>query len=435
MKANHLISALAACLLTIVPAQAQTKVYVCEGYDTEGVSISNPTDVKFSSDGKTITIGKETFTVADIDSITLTEPQFEAVTVKYSGTSATVTIPASLSKIVKASVSGAHVTLTSTASETSGGELLYVLEGSTSDGSLTLNGNYKLRLHLNGVSITSKKGAAIDIECGKRIEVKVMKGTTNTLVDSSGGSQKAAFYVKGHLELKGKGTLNITGKTKHALCVKEYLQLKSSLGELNILGASNDGIHCGEGDKKDPENSRFTMNGGTLTLSNCGSDCIDADDYGSMFINGGAITMNISQSEGTGLSCDSVIYMTDGTIKLNITGTTSQGIRNGYDAYFDGGTISGTVSGNGSKGFKSKKTTSTTGTVLNGGHAHFRGTDVTLSLSGGTSTDQTKCGGIRVDNNLYQTAGSITITKTNSAAVGLEVKGTDSHTGGTRSIQ
>lgn len=422
-------------LLNILPSLAQTKVYVCDGYDVEGISISHPTDVTFSADGKTVTVGDESFDIADIDSITMTEPLFTAVTVKYNGTTATVDIPSALSGLVKASVSGAHVTLTSTASEKNGGELLYILEGTSTNGSFTLNGSYKLRLHLNGVSLTSTKGAAIDIECGKRIEVKLMKGTTNTLVDCSGGSQKAAFYVKGHLEIKGKGTLNITGKTKHALCAKEYLQLKSSTGTINILGATNDGIHCGEGDKTDPENSRFIMNGGTLNISGCGKDCIDADDYGSMYINGGTTTLNMTQSDAAGLCCDSVIYMTAGTIKLNISGSNCQGIRNGYDAYFDGGSISGTVSGDGSKGFKAKKTTSTTGTVLNGGNAHFRGTDVTLSLTGGTSSDQTKCGGIRIDKDLYQTAGTITITKTNSAAVGLEVKGTDTHTGGTRSIQ
>ena len=416
------------CALCAENATAQIKAYVCEGYDDEDVNISSKTDISFSADKSTVTVGKETFNVEDVDSILFHKPKFNSVDIVWNGNSATVTIPSSI-KGVTSSVSGGHVTITSTNTSE---ELLYVLSGNSSNGSLTLNGKYKLRMHLNGVSLTSSKGAALDIECGKRVEVKLMKGTTNYLEDCTQGSQKAAFYTKGHLEIKGKGTLNVKGKTKHAICAKEYLQLKTSTGIINILGAVSDGIHCGEGDKSLPENCRFIMNGGNVTISGCGSDCIDSDDYGSMFINGGTANLNVSQSDGAGLKCDSIIYMTDGNINLNVTGTISQGIRFAYDAFFDGGKVEGTISGNGSKGFKAKKTTAGT-TVNNGGDAHFRGTDVTLTLSAGTYTaDGTKCGGIRVDKDMYQTDGAIHITKTNSAAVPIEVKGTDNKTGGTR---
>lgn len=428
MKSKNLFAALM-LLGTLAPrhAAAQVTAYVCEGYDDEAISIESKTDIVFSDDQKTVTIGTKTFDVASVDSIIFHEPQFPSVDIVWDGTTATVTIPSSI-KGVTSSVSGGHVTITSTNTTD---ELLYTLSGTSSNGSLTLNGSYKLTMHLNGVNLTSAKGAAVDIECGKRVEVKLIKGTVNTFADYAGGSQKGAFYCKGHLELKGKGTMNVTGNAKHALCSKEYLQLKSSLGELNILGAKSDGIHCGEGDKTNPENSRFTMNGGKVTISKCGNDCIDADDYGSMFINGGTATLNISQNDGAGLKCDSIIYMTNGTINLNLTGNISQGIRYNYDAYFMGGTITGNISGNGSKGFKAKST-STSSTVNKGGDTHFQGTNVELTLSGGTYTaDNTKCGGIRVDKNYYQTAGDILVTIANSAAIGLEVKGTTTRTGGT----
>lgn len=431
MKMKKILSLLAVLTLVCVEqASAQTKVWVCEGYDDEDITIRSKTDIVFAADQSTVTVGSKTFNVADVDSILFHKPKFVSVDIVWNGNSATVTIPSSV-KGVTSSVSGGHVTITSTNTTD---EILYTLSGSSTNGSLTLNGNYKLRMHLNGVSLTSNKGAAVDIECGKRVEVKLMKGTENSFVDATSGDQKAAFYVKGHLEIKGKGTMNVTGKSKHALCAKEYLQLKSSLGNINILGAVNDGIHCGEGDKNNPENSRFIMNGGTVTVSGCSKDCIDADDFGSMFINDGTLNLNISQSDGAGLKCDSIIYMKGGDINLNITGSISQGVRFAYDAYFDGGTVKGTIAGNGAKGFKAKRYTSGA-TVNNGGDAHFRGTNVNLTLTGATYTvDNTKCGGIRVDKDCYQTAGDIVITKTKDAAVSIEVKGNDYKTGGTRTV-
>lgn len=426
------ISLLLVGLLLVTGIKAQVTAYVCDGYDYESVTIASRTDMTFSTNQDSVTLGDETFCVADVDSILFHEPQYPAVTVTYSGTTATVNIPSSISGVT-ASVSGAHVTLTSTNTTD---ELLYVLSGTSSDGSLTINGSYKMRIHLNGVSLTSTQGAALDIECGKRIEMKLLKGTENTFVDCANGSQKGCIYTKGHLELKGKGTLNVTGNTKHAICAKEYLQLKPSTGTVNVLGAVADGFHCGKGSslKSDYEDCRFVMDGGTVSIKGCGSDCVDADDFGSILINGGALSLDISQTDGAGLKADSILYMNGGSLVLNVTGDISQAIRYNYCGYFDGGTIEGTVSAAGAKALKAKKATGST-TVNNGGDAYFRGTDVTLSLSGGTYTaDQSKCMGLRVDRNFYQTGGSLVITSSNTEAVGVDIKGTTTHTGGTCTV-
>ncbi len=421
------VLSLACCLM----AGAQNKVYVCDGYDQEGVQVEAGTAFKYSSDGTQVTIGQETFDIADIDSITFSEPQFEAVKVTWTESGAKVDIPSTITGVT-ATVNGGHVKVTSTNTTK---ELLYVLEGTSSKGSFNLYGTYKLRIHLNGVSLTNPDSAAMNIQCGKRVEVKLMKGTVNTFADGTNGKQKAAFYTKGHLEIKGKGTLNVTGNTKHALCAKEYLQFKASTGEVNILGAVNDGIHCGEGDKADYENLRFIMNGGTVNISGCQKDCIDSDDYGSAYINGGTINLNITQKDGSGVVVDSLFYMNGGEININNSGTICQGIKFCYNGYFNGGTIKGTMSGEGTKGIKAKKVTAITGTVKNGGNAFFNGTNVEFVLNSGTYTvDSTKCGGLRIDNNLTQTDGDIHITVKNSDAVAIEVKGTDTKTGGTRTI-
>ena len=429
-----LIAAIFAALQ--IAATAQTKLYVCEKFDYDSYNTTD-SEFEFNADKTEFTIDDDTYEVADIDSILFEKPEFPCVKVVWGGNSATVNIDSSITGVT-ASTSGGHVTITSTNTTD---EILYVLEGASTDGSLTLNGSYKLTIHLNGLTLHSTKGAAIDIECGKRIELKMLKGTINTLSDCSNGEQKAALYTKGHLEIKGKGTLNVTGNSKHAIAAKEYLQLKSSTGTINILGAASDGIHCGKGSKlaTDAENCQFIMNGGTVNISNCLSDCIDADDYGSMHINGGTLNMDISQEDGCGLKCDSIIYMTAGDITFNITSTglDSHGIRSCYTSYFDGGTITGIVAANGSKGIRGRaNSTNTVYNSTNSGNLYFNGTDVNLTVSGGqNTTTNSNCWGIRADKNLYQTAGDLTVTVTNSAAVGISVKGTNSKTGGTQTIK
>lgn len=436
MKTVFRYTAALLLMLCAASASAQTttdtkKIYVCEGFDDEDYNLQNYSDLQFSEDGKQLIVGEDIYDIAEVDSITFSKPVFPCVNIVWKESTASVTVDPSITG-VSYKINGGHVTITST---TTTNEILYVLSGSSANGSFYLDGKYKLRMHLNGVSLTNPDSAAVNIHCGKRIEVKLMKNTENVFVDSKGGTQDAAFLIKGHLEIKGKGTLTVTGNTKHALQSKEYLKLKTSTGTINILGAVKDGIHCGEGDKADPEQCQFTMNGGTVNIKNCGSDCIDADDYGSMFINGGTITMDVSQTDGNGLACDSIIYMTGGTVEANVTGAVCNGIRFYYDAYLTGGKIIANVSGDGSKGIKANRTTATTATVRSGGNVHFQGTDVEMTLSGGTyTTDKSECMGIRAERTLYQTDGNISIKAENSAAIPISVR-TDSWTGGTRDIQ
>lgn len=417
-----------AVTISCMAVYSQEKVYVCEGYSYDAIEVASVGDIVFSTDETEVTIGAgNVYKVADIDSITFNEPRFPKVRVVYSETSATVSVPASY-KGVTYTVNGADVVINST---TLSDEYMYSIEGSTKDGSFTLNGNYKLTLEMAGVSLKSTKGAAIDIECGKRIDVILKEWTVNTIEDCANGMQKAAFYTTGHPEFKGGGTLNVKGNTKHAIGAKEYLQFKASTGKVNILGAVSDGIHCGKG-KQNDDNSYFQINGGEITINNVGTDCIDADDYGCMIIKGGVLNLNVSATDGTGLKCDSILTMTGGEINVNVSGSLSEGIRVCHTAFFNGGKINATVSGSGTKGIKGKKCSKTTDTVLNGGFLNFGGTDVDMLVSGAIYTaDNTKCMGIRADQDFTQTAGSIVLNVTNSTAKGLDVKGQKNLVGGT----
>lgn len=439
-KIYNTLAALALLLCAGSAAAQETtdgpRFYVCEGYDSEGYSLADYPDFGFSDDGTQLTLGKDVYDIADIDSITFTKPNYPAVNIVWNGSSATVNIDPRISGVTY-TTKGGHVAIKCTNTTE---ELLYVLSGSSSNGSFYLEGDYKLRMHLNGVSLTNPDSAAVRIRCGKRIEVKMMKDTENTFVDGIGGSQDACFLTKGHLEFKGRGTLNVMGNSKHAICAKEYLQFKSSTGTVNILSAVKDGIHCGKGANAateqdyDPSNNYFIMNGGTVNITKCGADCVDADDFGSMFINGGTLTMNVSQTDGNGIACDSVFTMTGGEIQCNIGGVVCNGIRFYYRGDFKGGVVNMNVTGNGSKGIRAKRTTKATDTVLKGGYANFDGTNVIMTVDGGTYTqDSSNCYGIYVEREMTQSAGDIHITVTNAEADAIYAR-SDTQTGGTRTI-
>lgn len=412
----------------VIPIHAQT-VYVCKGFNYTKYQIASLGDITFDATKMTMSIAGEEQTISEIDSITFEEPQFKKISIVYNGSTAKVTIPSNIKDVTCTSGTSSHVVITA---KNTTEEYLYEVQGSSSNGSLTINGDYKMSVMLGGLALTSGKGAAIDIECGKRIDIILAEGTTNTLSDYAGGEQKAALYTKGHAEFKGAGTLNVSGNVKHAIAAKEYLELKGSLGTINILKAVSDGIHCGKGEKGNPEDNYFQMNGGIVTISNCGSDCIDSDDYGNVKIKGGTLTLNVAQEDGTGIKCDSLFTMSGGTLTLAVSGVVAEGIRCSYRASFNGGSIDGAVTALGSRGIRGKKATKSTDTTKNGGYLDFNGTNVTLTVSGGTYTvDQSKCFGIKADQILKQTAGDISITVSNSAATAIKAA-TDTWTGGTR---
>ena len=215
----------------------------------------------------------------------------------------------------------------------------------------------KTTIVLNGASITSLRGAAMDIDCGKRIALELKKGTVSTLVDAPDGKHKAALYCKGHLEIDKAGTLNVTGKTAHAISAKEYVQLKNSAGIINILGAKSDGIHCKQ---------YFMAKGFTLNVSGIEGDGIQAEveelaegetyseDYenGSVQILGGSISVTAAADGGVEgnsgdtyssvcVKADRAVNIAGGTLFLANSGAMSKSVKAGNSDYEGTVTISG----------------------------------------------------------------------------------------------
>jgi len=315
------------------------------------------------------------------------------VLITYSGSTATVNIPEAMEGVTCTSGTSSHVVLESTNTTK---ELYYAISGSSTAGSLTINGSYKLSVMLNGVDLTSDKGAALNIQCGKRINLIMAENSTNSLADYAAGEQKACLYTKGHLEIEGAGTLNVKGNSNHAIAAKEYLQVKKSVKAINILKATNDAIHVGE---------FFQMNGGELTIDeNTVNDGIqveyktddndqpvdDAENTGGVIIKGGKINITLDNAEDAkGIKAEGNVDITGGTIVINAKSNGSRGIQTDGD--------------------------------MNISEADNT-TVITIAATGGKCTvpedseDPHKCWGIKVDGDLTVNAGTLTVSKDGSTS-------------------
>lgn len=326
---------------------------------TDAVSTAAIDSLEFSEDGSVLRITGREGTVVEVGTsgVSLSYGDMPTgFTVTYSGGTASVVNPFLLEGVT-ATVAAADVTVNNSNEHT---EYTFTLSGETTDGSFLYNGTYKATFVLDGVHLTSTKGAAIDIECGKRIAMELTKGTVNTLSDCPGGSQKAALYCKGHLEIDKAGTLRVTGHTKHAISAKEYIQLKKSEGVIDIAGAVGDGIHCGQ---------YFLSNGYTVSIRNIGGDGIQAElgnddpyeeDYpdGSVTIQGGTYDIEVTATGASGIKADTDMTINSSKMPVGITilttGDDSRGLdANGNVAVSDEGTqLDITTEGAASKGVK-----------------------------------------------------------------------------------
>lgn len=385
---------------------------------TDAVATAAIDSLKFSEDGSLLTIASKEGKVVEVvaSGIKLSYDEMPtAFTVNYSGMTAAVVNPFLLEGVT-ATIAGADVTVNNS---NEGTEFSFTLSGETADGSFLYNGAYKATFVLNGVGITSTKGAAIDIECGKRIALELKKGTVNTLVDCAGGKQKAALYCKGHLEIDKTGTLNVTGNTKHAISSKEYIQLKKSEGTINILGAASDGIHCGQ---------YFLSNGYTVSIRNVGGDGIQAElsgddayeeDYadGSLTIQGGTYNIEVMGVGAAGIKADTDVTINSTKMPTDITITATGDDGRGIDANGnvtisdDATVITISNSGAASKGFKVGNSENIGTFTLNGGTvtANISGT---MALEG---TDVSYCSAVKADHYVGN-GGTLNVTATTGNA-------------------
>ena len=373
-----------ALFLVALPIVHATSLKVYLG----NLSYSFPADdtgVMNYKNGTTIQIAGNDIAISEIKEISVSEEDLDnnSVVIKYAGEEASVEIAGNLYGYVSAEINGAHVILTqsSEVSELTTGEITYSLSGDSDNGSFTFNGAYKSTIELRGITLTNPAGAAIDIQNGKRIELSAKNGTVNTLTDGYEGKQKAALYCKGHLELRGKGVLNVTGNTAHAISAKEYIEIKNCT--VNIQGAVKDGINCSQ---------YFLMESGVLTIAGTGDDGIQTDfkdsenrekeDTGTIIIEGGELDIKVTKDASKALKAEGDFVMSGGKLTAltsgngiwdssNIKTKASACVSADQNVYIKGGNMNLTSTGGGGKGISCDLS------------VYASGGDVTINTSGG----------------------------------------------------
>ncbi len=353
--------------------------------------------------GTSFTAQGKTFNIADVDQIYVDNTLVPDNTVKvtYNGNTAKVIVAGNIAKNMTASVNGAHVVALQDADVAE--EITYTLAGNSNNGSFYQDGEFKATVQLNGLTLNNPDSAAINIRDGKRIAVELVEGTTNNLTDGTGGSQKGCFAVKGHTEFKGAGILNITGNSSHAFWGKEYVEVKKTVGEINILGSKGDGFNI---------NQYYLQNGGKVTVKNVADDGIqvsyetddndqiveDEENTGEVTLKDGTLDMTMTSAGGKGIKAASSFIMLKGTLKMVQSGNLVAGdgdidygtcVKAGGDILIHGGSVDLNNTAQGGKGLNADGTitideanTATTITIKANGQG---GTAEAGSSSGGTT--------------------------------------------------
>jgi len=416
----------------------------------------------YSDNGATLTIGGRAFATSGItiriDESTVSD---NTVSVGYEGSKASVTIAGNIAPYVTATVSGAHVSIDQ--GEGIGddtGKVEYTLSGESSDGQFYLTGSYKMDMTLAGLTLTTPSGPAIYIDNGKKINISVQKDTENTLADGTGGDWKGCVRVKGHTELKGKGTLNIYGNSVNAFWGKEFLEVKDLT--LNIKSAVKDGINV---------NQYFAMESGTLNISGVGDDGLqvsyktdddeniiplteDEDNTGTLTITGGTISVSTTAAGAKGLKAEGAITISQGDEQATIISATCSGgtdtsdssdlkasacMKSDTSITISGGTLTMTNSGQGGRAINSDGTLDISGGTI---YAEAKGSNYGSSSGGGrqggwggssSSSNHKYAKGVKGDGAITISGGDITIKS--AYHEGLESKSTITVNGGNTYVE
>lgn len=450
MKRLKKISALFVCFLGMTSVNAQTLNVNCGSVNYH--FDSSTTGEMLFNGGTELTILDKTFSVSDIVNMTtVSDPIADnTVSVSYSNSATTATVASNIARYVDIAIEGRHVVVTQSdeVSETTCGEITYILAGDCADGEFTLNGSFKASIELNGLSLTNPQGAAIDIENGKRTAIRMKENTVNTLTDGAAGSQKAALYCKGHLEFKQKGTLNVVGNKAHAISAKEYIEIKNTT--INITASKKDGINC---------NQYFLMESGTLNISGTADDGIqvsykddidrEIEDTGTLTINGGTLDIHVTADAAKALKADGDFIMAGGDLTAEVNGggiwdsaklktKASSCIGADGNLNISGGTLTLTATGGGGKGISIDGNCLISGGTFNistsgGMMAYVNGTinnNYTGNADNLNSGYKSSPKGIKVDGDIVIDNGDFTIETKGNGGEGLESKKTLTINGG-----
>ncbi|MBO6217314.1 MAG: carbohydrate-binding domain-containing protein [Prevotella sp.] len=303
----------------------------------------------------------------------------------------------------------------------------YVVTGTTSNGSLQINGNTKFKLQLNNATITNQTTTAIDLESKQSAYVELVG--TNKVTDGTTEDHKGAIFSKGKLFISGTGSLDVYGTYKNGIHGKSNVVIERGVN-LYVKSTANNGIKGGDD---------IYINGGIINVevSADAGKAINGD--ASVYINGGRTT-TIATGNGTweedetltyggdtkaaaGVGCDDTFYMNDGELYAKATGSGGKGVKADVAAEITGGKIRIITTGG---LYYSNGTTESHNYNGNTDNLPNAYTSSPKGMKIGTKDDEGNTSG-----EMTITGGDIMVRTSGTNAEGIESKGTLNIIGGT----
>ena len=281
----------------------------------------------------------------------------------------------------------------------------YILSGNTT-GNITVDTDRYVRLALDGVSINSSTGSALQIDNAKKTVIQLVNDSENSIRDGATRADESidgAIYSSDDLVFEGEGKLTVEAQFADGIVSKDSLWIKSS--DITVTSV-DDGIRG-----KD----MLSISGGTITVNAQGDGLKSTNETdageGNLVISGGSVTI---QSGDDGIKSEQKAWITGGTINVakSVEGIEAPVI------IIDGGDITVYASDDGLNASASAITTTGLSITINNG---------TLAVTVGPGdTDAIDSNGDIVVN-----GGTITITAPTSS---FDFDGTGNINGGTVSV-
>ncbi len=362
----------------------------------------------------------------------------DVVTVVYDGTKATIT--KTNAKILTYST-GAHVTVDMQTNSNS--NVVIIVKGKSSDGSLKVYGEKKFKLTMCGLDLTSTIGPAINIQNHKRCFVHLVAGGTNRVTDAATYSndkyylgtatadtedRKGAFFSEGNVILSGAGYLVVNGKYKHGFCTDGYLYMRQG-PTLAVESAANNCVHL-KGD--DDDQFGLTGDGGCIYAKAAATAGKGIKSDMNIIIKGGLYEISTSGgatydsttkdvSSACCIKTDGDLSLLGGSFTLKSTGTAGKCLKAGSDDVAGKNIVIGTTTGGPTITASTSGSSYSASTKAGGG---FGGGGFPGGPGGGgtTSGASSKAKAVKASGTFTMYGGEMNITTAGSEAEGIETK-------------
>jgi hypothetical protein len=206
----------------------------------------------------------------------------------------------------------------------------YRLSGSATEGQIEVNVTAKgiVRLILDGVSVTSTTGPALNVEAADKVLLYLAEGSSNQLTGTPGTEEPdAAVFSKVDLTIAGPGALQVTAKAGDGITSKDGLVIDS--GQLTVT-AADDAVKgrdyliirdgelnlTAEGDalkstNDEDEGRGYLLFAGGSVTAEAKSDCVDSAV--DVFVSAGTLTLSC---EDDGIHAERVLMIEGGEIDI-----------------------------------------------------------------------------------------------------------------------